>query len=61
MSDINKNSSDVSVSDNNSKFPQSTPLTTEALQQFEKDEEKKRIANRQKEFNEKVVKQFRER
>ena len=55
MSNTNDNSG------NNSKFPQSMPLTTKALQEFEKDEEQKKIANRQKEFNEKVVNQLRER
>ena len=41
--------------------PVSVALTTRALKEFEKDEEKKRIEAEQKEFNEKVVEMLRER
>ena len=53
--------SNANEKNDSSKFPRSVPLTTEVLQQFEKDEENKSTADRQKEFDEKVVKQLRER
>jgi hypothetical protein len=41
--------------------PVSVALTTKALKEFERDEEKKRIESEQKEFNQKVVQMLRER